>query len=155
MPACMLMVPNPRSRNEWPAHCDGEIHYVWPFKFGTELVPIIVFAITDHIPRKQNKAAKQHHELLFDNFAKLTARIPRKQNKAAKQHYYFPFHNPPNFISWRDQVLAVFTSRALALVALSQAKGRYVSPRTPKPTTSLCLKLAWTKMAWPDQNRSA
>ncbi len=73
MPACMLMVPNPRSRNEWPAHCDGEIHYVWPFKFGTELVPIIVFAITDHIPRKQNKASKQHHELLFDNFAKLTA----------------------------------------------------------------------------------
>ena len=61
MPACMLMLPNPRSRNEWPAHCDGGIHYVWPFKFGTELAPIIVFAITDHIPRKQNKAAKQHH----------------------------------------------------------------------------------------------
>jgi hypothetical protein len=33
MPACMLTVPNPGSRNGWPVHCDGGIHYVWPFKF--------------------------------------------------------------------------------------------------------------------------
>src|SRR5260370_35038036 len=60
MPACMLMSPNPGSRNEWPAHCDGGIHYVWPFKLGAELALVIVFAIAAHIPRKQNKAAKQH-----------------------------------------------------------------------------------------------
>jgi len=61
MPACMLTVPNPGARNEWPAHCDGGIHYIWPFKFGAELVLVIVLAIAAHIPRKQNKAAKQHH----------------------------------------------------------------------------------------------
>src|SRR5260370_39414411 len=70
MQACMLMVPNPGSRNEWPAHCDGGIHYLWPFKFGihcvwpcklgAELAIVIVFAIAAHIPRKQNKAAKLH-----------------------------------------------------------------------------------------------
>jgi hypothetical protein len=60
MPACMLMVPNPGSRNEWPAHCDGGIHYVWPCKLGAELALVIVFAIAALIPRKQNKAAKQH-----------------------------------------------------------------------------------------------
>ena len=32
MPACMLTVPNPGSRSEWPAHCDRGIHYVWPCK---------------------------------------------------------------------------------------------------------------------------
>jgi hypothetical protein len=51
---------------------------------GADLV--IVFAIAAYIPRKQNKAAKQHPRFLFDNFAKFTARIPRKQNEAAKQH---------------------------------------------------------------------
>ena len=61
MPACMLTVPNPGSRNEWPAHCDGGIHYVWPCKFGAELALVVVFAIAAHIPCKQNKAAKQHH----------------------------------------------------------------------------------------------
>src|SRR5437899_5088533 len=61
MPACMLTVPNPGARNEWPAHCDGGIHYKWPFKFGAELALVIVLAIAAHIPRKQNKAAKQHH----------------------------------------------------------------------------------------------
>src|SRR5262249_57652395 len=30
MPACILTVPNPGSRNEWPAHSDRGIHYVWP-----------------------------------------------------------------------------------------------------------------------------
>src|SRR5438128_4890639 len=30
MPACMLTVPNPGSRSEWPAHCDRGIRYVWP-----------------------------------------------------------------------------------------------------------------------------
>ena len=54
-------VPNPGARNEWPAHCDGGIHYIWPFKFGAELALVIVLAIAAHIPRKQNKAAKQHH----------------------------------------------------------------------------------------------
>src|SRR4030095_5956075 len=87
MPACMLTMPNPGVRNEWPAHCDGGIHYIWPFKFGFELVLVIVLAIAAHIPRKQNKAAKQHPRFLFENFAKFTALIPRKQNKAAKQHY--------------------------------------------------------------------
>ncbi|PYI95720.1 MAG: hypothetical protein DME98_15515 [Verrucomicrobia bacterium] len=61
MPACMLMVPNPGTRNEWPAHCDEGTHYVWPFKFGAQLALVIVFAIAAHIPRKQNKAAKQHY----------------------------------------------------------------------------------------------
>jgi hypothetical protein len=61
MPACMLTVPNPCARSEWPAHCDGEIHYVWPFKFGAGLAFVIILAIAAHIPRKQNKAVKQHH----------------------------------------------------------------------------------------------
>jgi len=61
MPACMLTVPNPSARNEWPAHCYGGIHYIWPFKFGAELALVIVLAIAAHIPRKQNKAARQHH----------------------------------------------------------------------------------------------
>jgi hypothetical protein len=86
MPACTLMVPNPVSRNEWPPHCDGGIHYVWPCKLGAELALVIVFAIAAYIPRKQNKAAKQHPRFLFESFAKFTAYIPRKQNKAAKQH---------------------------------------------------------------------
>src|SRR6266511_6183136 len=59
MPACVLMVPNPGSRNERPAHCDEGTHYVWPFKFVAHLE--IVFAIAAHIPRKQNKAVKQHY----------------------------------------------------------------------------------------------
>ena len=82
----MLTVPNPGSRSEWPAHCARGIHYVWPCKLGAELALVIVFAIVAHIPRKQNKAAKQHPRFLFENFAKFTACIPRKQNKAAKQH---------------------------------------------------------------------
>jgi hypothetical protein len=61
MPACMLMVPNPGARNEGPAHCDGGIHYIWPFKLGFDLVLVIVLAIAVHIPLKQNKAAKQHY----------------------------------------------------------------------------------------------
>src|SRR5437762_9505703 len=61
MPACMLTVPNPGVRNEWPAHCDGGIHYIWPFKLGFELVLVIVSTIAAHIRRKQNKAAKQHY----------------------------------------------------------------------------------------------
>src|SRR5947207_15319951 len=43
MPARMLTVPNPGARNEWPAHCDGGIHYIWPFKFGAELALVIRF----------------------------------------------------------------------------------------------------------------
>jgi hypothetical protein len=86
MPACMLMFPNPGSPNEWPVYCVGGIHYVWPFKFGEEVALVMVLALTAHIPRKQNKAAKQHPRFLFENFAKFAARIPRKQNKAAKQH---------------------------------------------------------------------
>jgi hypothetical protein len=61
MPACMLTVPNPGSRSEWPAHCDRGIHYVWPCKFGVELLLVVVSTIAAHIPRKQNEAAKQHH----------------------------------------------------------------------------------------------
>jgi hypothetical protein len=59
MPACMLMVPNPGSRSEWPAHCDRGIHYVWPCKFG--VVRVVVSTIAAHILRKQNEAAKQHY----------------------------------------------------------------------------------------------
>ena len=61
MPACMLTLPNPSSRNEWPAHCEGGIHYVWPRNWGAELVLVIVFAIAAHILQKQTKAAKQYH----------------------------------------------------------------------------------------------
>ena len=60
MPACMLMEPNPCRRNEWPVHCDEGIHYVWPLKLGAGLAVVIAFAITAHIPRKQNKAEQQH-----------------------------------------------------------------------------------------------
>ncbi len=49
----LLTAPNPSSRSEWPAHCDGGIHYVWPRKLGAELVFVFVFAIAAHIPRKQ------------------------------------------------------------------------------------------------------
>ena len=61
MPACMLTVPNPGSRNEWPSHCDGGIHYVWPCNFGPDPAIVIVLALAAHLPRKQNKAAKQYH----------------------------------------------------------------------------------------------
>src|SRR5262245_27553879 len=60
MPACMLTVPNPSSRSERPAHCDGGIHYVWPCKLEA-LVLVMVFAIAAHIPHKQNKATEQRH----------------------------------------------------------------------------------------------
>ena len=86
MPACMLTVPSPGARNEWPVYCVGGIHYVWPFRFGEEVALVMVFALTAHIPRKQNKAAKLHPRFFFENFAKFAARIPRKQNKAAKPH---------------------------------------------------------------------
>jgi hypothetical protein len=60
MPARMLMVPNPGSPSDWPVHCGGGIHYVWPFKMGRdEIVLVFACAITAHIARKQNKAAKQ------------------------------------------------------------------------------------------------
>ena len=87
MPAYMPTVPNPGSRNEWPAHCDGGIHYVWPCKFGAELAIVVGFAVAAHIPRKQNKAAKLHPRFLSENSAKSNALIPRKQNKPAKQHH--------------------------------------------------------------------
>src|SRR5262245_52859929 len=61
MPACMLAVPKPGSRNRWPVHCEGGIHYVWPFKFERKPAFVIVWAIAAHISRKQNKAAKQHY----------------------------------------------------------------------------------------------
>jgi hypothetical protein len=61
MPVCMLMVPNPGRRNEWPVHCDGGIHYIWPFNLGAGVAVVIAFAIAADIPRKQNKAAQQHH----------------------------------------------------------------------------------------------
>src|SRR4029453_9314334 len=67
MPACMLMEPNPCCRNEWPVHCDEGIHSVWPFKLGAGLAVVIAFAITGHIPRKQNKAEQQHYYLLPHN----------------------------------------------------------------------------------------
>jgi len=57
----MLAVPNPGSRNEWPVHCEGGIHHVWPFKFETEPVNVIVWSIASHMPRKYNNAAKQHY----------------------------------------------------------------------------------------------
>src|SRR6266704_2778311 len=37
MPAFMVMVPNPRSRNYGPEYWDGGVHYVWPFKFGLRI----------------------------------------------------------------------------------------------------------------------
>jgi hypothetical protein len=61
MPECMLMVPNPGSQNEWPVHCDRGIHCVWPFNLGAGLAIVVVFPITAHIPRRQNKPAKQHY----------------------------------------------------------------------------------------------
>src|SRR5262249_10990600 len=60
MPACMLTVPNPGSRSEWPTHCEGGIHYVWPCKLGAELALVIFFVIAAHVLRKWNKAARQH-----------------------------------------------------------------------------------------------
>jgi hypothetical protein len=57
----MLMVPNPGCRNEWPVHCDGGIHYVWPFNLWGEIAVVIAFAIAANIPRKHIKAAQQHH----------------------------------------------------------------------------------------------
>src|SRR5690348_12715723 len=46
MPVCMLMEPNPGSRNERPMGCDGGIHHVWPFKFGAEPRVVIVGLIS-------------------------------------------------------------------------------------------------------------
>jgi hypothetical protein len=60
MPLCMLVLPNPGSRNEWPLHCDGGIHHVRPFNFGAELGVVIICVIAPHIPRKNKKPAKQH-----------------------------------------------------------------------------------------------
>jgi len=57
----MLMVPNPGRRNQWPVHCDGGIHYVWPFNIGAWLAVVIAFAIAAQMPGKQNKAAQQHY----------------------------------------------------------------------------------------------
>jgi hypothetical protein len=61
MPVPMLMVPNPGCRNEWPVHCDGGIDCVRPFNFGAWLAVVMAFAIAPHIPRKNKKAAEQHH----------------------------------------------------------------------------------------------
>src|SRR5215468_6443534 len=61
MPACMLAVPNPGSRNEWPVHGEGGMHDVWPFKFETEFLNVIVLAIASHSPHKYSKTAKQHY----------------------------------------------------------------------------------------------
>jgi hypothetical protein len=59
MPACLLPVPNPGSRNEWSADCDSGIHYVWPFKLGAGLVLVVVSRIAGHISHEQNEAMKQ------------------------------------------------------------------------------------------------
>ncbi len=72
-------------------YCVGGIHYMGPFRFGEEVALVMVFALTAHIPRKQNKAAKQHPRFLFDNFA----RIPRKQNKARNSIPSFPSKQHP------------------------------------------------------------
>jgi hypothetical protein len=45
MPACMLTVPNPGSRNEWPP---------------PDSALVIALELEAHLPHKQNKAAKQH-----------------------------------------------------------------------------------------------
>src|SRR5262249_5876117 len=61
MPACMLAVPNPGSRNEWSVHCEEGIHHVRPFKFQRTLVNVVVWTIAAHVSRNKNEAAKQHH----------------------------------------------------------------------------------------------
>jgi hypothetical protein len=57
----LVMVPNPRFRDDGPEHWDGRIHYVWPFKLHLRIAIIVTFAIGPDIPlkQKQNKAAKE------------------------------------------------------------------------------------------------
>jgi hypothetical protein len=83
----MRLVPNPCCRNERPAHCDGGIHHVWPFKFGAEFGVFIIYVIAPCIPRQKKKPAEQHHQLLPRNFPKFTAGILRIQNQAPKQNF--------------------------------------------------------------------
>jgi hypothetical protein len=54
-------VPNPGSRNEWTVHGQGGMHDVWPFKFETEFLNVIVLAIASQSPHKYSKTAKQHY----------------------------------------------------------------------------------------------
>ena len=97
MPVCMVMVPNPGGRNGRPVHCDGGIHYVWPFNFGRWLAVVMAFAITPHIPRKKKEPTEQHHQVLPDKFPKFAAGILRIQNKGPTQYFQFFPHNSLQF----------------------------------------------------------
>ena len=82
MPACMLMEPNPCCRNEWPVHCDEGIHYVWPFKLEGGIA--VGYRFRDCGPH-----------------------TAQTEQSGATAPLTSPSQRAPNFISWRDQMLAV------------------------------------------------
>jgi len=61
MPACMVMMPNPRALGDWPEHWDGGIHYVRPLNLGPTIAFVIVGAVAvgAAIPLGRNKTAKE------------------------------------------------------------------------------------------------
>jgi len=54
VPPFVVIMPNPRSRDDGPEHWDGGVHYVWPFKLGSK-IPLTIILL------RMNKAAKEHY----------------------------------------------------------------------------------------------
>jgi hypothetical protein len=60
MPASIVMMPNPRTVDDWPEYWDRGIHYVRPPNFGRMIALVVVaVAVGAAIPLQRNKMAKQ------------------------------------------------------------------------------------------------
>jgi hypothetical protein len=68
MPACMLTLPNPSSRNEWPAHCEGGIHYVWPRNWGRSLSVLSFLLLRPTFCRNRPKRRNSITNFSFTTF---------------------------------------------------------------------------------------
>jgi len=56
----MVMMPNPRTLNDWPEYWDRGIHDVRPPNFGRMLALVVVaVAVGAAIPLQRNKMAKE------------------------------------------------------------------------------------------------